>query len=209
MLFMLKPGVAERLEAYVEGGGTLLLTYLSGIVNETNIVFRGGWPGAGLRQMAGVWAEEIDSLVPNPPQRIVAAPGNALGLAGEHPVREYCERVHPEGASVLATYKIDFYAGMPALTVNRFGSGRVYYLAARPAEDAFHDGLVARPRPRAGARAPPGRRAARGRHRPEARGRRAGRSSSSTTCTGEEQALDLGATRLVDVDGRQRRSPGR
>ena len=111
-------------------------------MNETNIVFRGGWPGAGLRRMAGVWSEEIDSLVPNPPQRIVAAPGNALGLAGEHPVREYCERVHPEGASVLATYKSDFYAGMPALTVNRFGSGRVYYLAARPAEDAFHDGLV-------------------------------------------------------------------
>ena len=47
MLFMLKPGVAARLEAFVEGGGTLVLTYLSGIVNETNIVFRGGWPGAG------------------------------------------------------------------------------------------------------------------------------------------------------------------
>ena len=31
----------------------------------------------------------------------------------------------------------------PALTVNRFGAGRVYYLAARPADDAFHDGLVA------------------------------------------------------------------
>ena len=43
---------------------------------------------------------------------------------------------------MLATYKTDFYAGMPALTVNRFGAGRVYYLAARPAEDAFHDGVV-------------------------------------------------------------------
>jgi beta-galactosidase len=31
---------------------------------------------------------------------------------------------------------------MPALTVNRLGAGRVYYLAARPAADAFHDGLV-------------------------------------------------------------------
>jgi beta-galactosidase len=57
-------------------------------------------------------------------------------------VREYCERVHAEGATVLATFKNDFYAGMPALTVNRHGAGRVYYLAARPAGDAFHDGLA-------------------------------------------------------------------
>ena len=105
-------------------------------------MFRGGWPGGGLREAAGIWSEEIDSLLPDPPQRIVAAAGNALGLAGEHPVREYCERVHPEGATVLATYKSDFYAGMPALTVNRHGAGRFYYLAARPAGDAFHDGLA-------------------------------------------------------------------
>jgi beta-galactosidase len=142
MLFMLKPGVAERLEAFVKGGGTLVLTYLSGIVDETNIVFRGGWPGGGLRAMTGIWAEEIDSLYPNPPQRILPAPGNTLGLAGEHPVREYCERIHPEGATVLATFKNDFYAGMPGLTVNRHGAGRVYYLAARPAEDAFLDGFT-------------------------------------------------------------------
>ena len=64
MLFMLKPGVGERLVAFVKGGGTLVLTYLSGIVNETNIVFRGGWPGGGLREAAGIWAEEIDSLLP-------------------------------------------------------------------------------------------------------------------------------------------------
>ncbi len=142
MLFMLKPGVAERLTAFVKAGGTLVLTYLSGIVNETNIVFRGGWPGGGLRALAGIWAEEIDSLGENPRQRIVAAPGNALGLVGAHPVREYCERVHPEGATVLAGFESDFYAGMPALTVNRYGGGHAYYLAARPAEDAFLDGLT-------------------------------------------------------------------
>jgi beta-galactosidase len=198
MLFMLKPGVASRLQAFVEGGGTLVLTYLSGIVNETNIVFRGGWPGGGLRRMAGIWAEEIDSLLPEPPQRIVAAVGNSLGLAGEHPVREYCERVHPEGASVLATYKTDFYAGMPALTLHRFGSGRVYYLAARPADDAFHDGF------------------ARGLVRELGLARNLEvelpegvtvqkRTGGGKTflflhnCTGDEKTLDLGAIRLVDV----------
>jgi len=139
MLFMLKPGVADRLDAFVKGGGTIVLTYLSGVVNETELVLRGGWPGGGLRKLAGIWAEEIDSLYPNSPQRIVPASGNALGLTGEHPVKDYCERVHPEGASVLATYKTDFYAGMPALTVNKYGAGQVYYLAARPTADGMLD----------------------------------------------------------------------
>jgi beta-galactosidase len=147
MLFMLKPGVVERLESFVRNGGTLVLTYLSGVVNETELVLRGGWPGGGLRKLAGIWSEEIDSLYPNPPQRIVPAPGNALRMAGAFPVQDYCERVHPEGATVLATYKNDFYAGMPALTVNRYGAGQVYYLAARPTADgmldAFTRGLVA------------------------------------------------------------------
>ena len=142
MLFMLKPGVADRLDAFVKGGGTLVLTYLSGIVNETELVLRGGWPGGGLRKMAGIWSEEIDSLYPDAVQRIVPSAGNALGLSGEHPVRDYCERVHPEGAAVLATYKTDFYAGMPALTVNAYGAGRVYYLAARPSGDSFLDAFT-------------------------------------------------------------------
>jgi beta-galactosidase len=142
MLFMLKPGVADRLDAFVKGGGTLVLTYLSGIVNETELVLRGGWPGGGLRRMAGIWAEEIDSLYPDAVQQIVPSGGNALGLAGNHPVRDYCERVHPEGAAVLATYKTDFYAGMPALTVNNYGAGRVYYLAARPSGDSFLDAFT-------------------------------------------------------------------
>jgi beta-galactosidase len=143
MLFMLKPGVAERLKAFVQGGGTLLLTYLSGVVGESGLVWRGGLPGDGLRALAGIWAEEIDSLYPNATQRLVPAAGNGLGLGGEHPVRDYCERIHLEGAQALVTYQSDFYAGTPALTRHRQGSGQVYYLAARPAADAFHDALAA------------------------------------------------------------------
>ncbi len=142
MLFLLQPGVVERLRAFVAGGGTLVLTYLSGVEDRNGLVLRGGWPGGGLRELAGVWVEEIDSLYPASRQRIVMKDGNGLGLAGTHPVREYCERVHAEGATVLATYENDFYAGEPCLTVKPTGPGRVYYLAARPAEEAFHDGFA-------------------------------------------------------------------
>ena len=198
MLFMLKPGVAERLRGFVEKGGTLVLTYLSAAVNETNLVFRGGLPGGGLRPVAGIWAEEIDSLLPATSQRIVAAPGNVLGLSGEHMVREYCERIHPEGAGVLATYKTDFYGGSPALTVNSFGAGRCYYLAARPAEDSFHDGFVRGIVRELGL----------ARHLdvqlPEGVTVQKRTGGGKTflflhNCTDQEQALDLGTIRLVDV----------
>ena len=142
MLFLVKPGVVDRLRTFVQAGGTLVLTYLSGIVDESNLALRGGWPGDGLRALAGVWAEEIDALYPGSPQRIVPVTGNGLGLGGEHPVREYCDRMHAESARVLARYKTDFYAGEPCLTVKEHGPGRVYYLGTRPAADAFHDAFA-------------------------------------------------------------------
>ena len=53
--YMLKPGTAERLTAFVNGGGTLVLTFFSGIVDETDLCFLGGAPGP-LRSLTGVWA---------------------------------------------------------------------------------------------------------------------------------------------------------
>jgi beta-galactosidase len=142
MLFMLKPGVTDRLKSFVRGGGTLLITYLSGIVDENNLVLRGGWPGDGLRELTGVWAEEIDSLYPDTAQKMVPVTGNPLGIMGEHAVRDYTDLVNLEGAKALATYAGDAWAGRAALTVNAFGDGKVYYLAARPAGDAFQDTLA-------------------------------------------------------------------
>lgn len=47
-----------------------------------------------------------------------------------------CDIIHAETAKVLATYREDFYAGYPALTVNEFGKGKAYYIASRN-EDIF------------------------------------------------------------------------
>jgi beta-galactosidase len=130
MLYMVRPGVAERLSAFVEAGGTLVLTYWSGIVDENDLCFLGGFPGP-LRKMSGIWAEEIDALVPADRNGIAFVEGNALGLSGEYAAFDLCDLIHLEGAAALATYTTDFYAGRPALTVNPFGQGEVYYMAAR------------------------------------------------------------------------------
>jgi beta-galactosidase len=136
MLYMLRPGVDERIAAFVEAGGTFVATYWTGIVDENDLVFLGGWPGGKLRQVLGIWDEEIDALYENDRNAVVLCVDNALGLAGEYELRDYCALVHPEGATVLATYKADFYAERPALTVNTHGSGKAYYLASNP-DDCF------------------------------------------------------------------------
>jgi beta-galactosidase len=141
MLYMLRPGVAERIEKFVQSGGTFVATYLSGIVNETDLCFLGGFPGP-LRQVLGIWAEETDVFYDHQPQSIVPGDNNPLGLSGEYAVKHYADIIHAEGAEVLATYGHDFYAGQPALTVNRFGQGEAYYLASRN-EDRFLDDFYA------------------------------------------------------------------
>jgi beta-galactosidase len=143
MLYMLRPGVAERLKAFVAAGGTLVTTYWSGLVDEDDLVFLGGWPGGGLREVLGIWDEETDTLTPDERNSVVMSAGNELGLGGTYDARDFFALVHAEGARVLATYGSDFYAGWPALTVNDYGQGQAYYVASRNSEAFLADFLGA------------------------------------------------------------------
>jgi beta-galactosidase len=130
MLYMVREGFAERAEAFVAAGGHLVTTYWSGVVNETDLCHLGGFPGP-LRKLVGIWAEEIDCLDDGERNLVQGLAGNASGLQGPYQVRHLCELIHAESAQVLATYRDDFYAGRPAVTVNRFGKGKAWHVASR------------------------------------------------------------------------------
>jgi beta-galactosidase len=144
MLYMFRPGVAERIEQFVQAGGIFVTSYLSGVVNESDLCFINGYPPA-LRRTLGVYSEEIDALTDQQTGQIVACDGNALGLTGNYSFHQYAELIHTENAHVLAAYASEFYAGYPALTVNRYGKGQAYTIAART-EDRFlqdvYDGIL-------------------------------------------------------------------
>ncbi len=134
MLYMMKPGVADRLKAFVRAGGQLVATYLTGYVDENTLCFLGGFPGDGLGEVFGLYAEEIDTLYPTD-RNAVLLDDAAKPLA----VRDYCEIVKPQGCQVIGQYCDDFYAGTPAVTRNAYGEGSAWYVAARIDDEGMEE----------------------------------------------------------------------
>ncbi|MCI8723683.1 MAG: beta-galactosidase [Ruminococcus sp.] len=130
VLYMVKEGMAKALERYVAEGGTLVTGFMSGIVNESDNVHLGGYPGP-LRALAGIWAEEIDALAPEQSNEILFTDGTkaCCGLL--------CDILHLEGAEEIARYGSNFYAGTPAVTKNAFGKGYTYYVGSVLSEDGL------------------------------------------------------------------------
>lgn len=130
VLYMVKAGMKEALENFVANGGILLTTFMSGIVNESDNVYLGGYPGP-LRNLAGIWAEEIDALAPEQQNLIRFSDQTECACS------LLCDLIHLEGAECIAEYASDFYAGTPAVTRHAFGSGLVYYIGTQLDQSAL------------------------------------------------------------------------
>lgn len=129
LLYMTKSGYDGKLKAYVKQGGTFVTTYFSGIADEHDLVIDGGYPGR-LKDLLGIWVEENDALP--------AGEQNTFSYCGRrHPADLLCDLLHLEGAQSLGMYEEDFYAGMPALTVNEYGKGRAYYVATHSDQEFY------------------------------------------------------------------------
>ena len=133
MLYMVKPGLDEKIRQFVSDGGCFAATCFSGMADENDLIVTGGYPGR-LRDILGIWVEESDAL---PEGR-----ENHFTYKGKrYPARLLCDLSHPEGAQALSAYEEDFYAGMPALTVNRFGAGQAFYMGACSGPEFYRDWL--------------------------------------------------------------------
>lgn len=132
MLYMTDQVTIQNLKEYVKNGGVLVSGYMSGYVNENDLCHLGGFPGGDLKEVFGIWNEEIDSIYPKE-RNHVEYQGNT------YQVRDYFENIHLQGAEALGTYLDDFVEGKPAVTVNSYGKGKAYYIAFRSDERFLHD----------------------------------------------------------------------
>jgi beta-galactosidase len=125
-LYMVSDRAASNLTAYVDSGGTALVTYFSGIVDPDDHVRLGGYP-APWRDLLGLDVEELSPLPPT----------TTVGLSGPltHPGsigRRWQELIRLRGARVLLEIADGPLAGQPAATSHPYGQGNAYYLATSP-----------------------------------------------------------------------------
>jgi beta-galactosidase len=119
-LYLTTSGAADNLTRYVEGGGALVVSYFSGIVDENDTVHAGGYPGA-LREVLGV---EVDEFLP-------LREGGGVRLDDGTAADVWTERVVPTTAEVVLRYADGPAEGEPAVTRNIYGRGQAWYVSTR------------------------------------------------------------------------------
>jgi len=118
-LFLVSDENARAVAEFAEAGGTVLVTWFSGIVDPANTIRTGGFPGA-FRELVGVTSEEFYPLEVD----------ETVRLDNGWRARRWTELMHADGADVVACYASGDVAGHPAVTRRTVGAGSAWYVSA-------------------------------------------------------------------------------
>lgn len=129
-LYLVNDAAIENIKQYVSQGGTLLMNFFSGIVDESEHIRLGGYP-APFRDLLGLWVEEFSPLMRGQSNRIQTSDGASF-TAGF-----WTEVIRPTGADVLAQFTEDYVAHMPVVTRHSFGKGFGFYLGTELDENGL------------------------------------------------------------------------
>jgi len=119
-LYLVDDDVAPVLDSFVRGGGHLVVTYFSGIVDRNDHVRPGGYPGA-FRDLLGVLVEEFTPLLEH--ESVHLDDGGSADV--------WTEDLRLAGAEAVSTYRDGPVAGKPAVTRHHVGDGVAWYIATR------------------------------------------------------------------------------
>ncbi|UFR06327.1 beta-galactosidase [Streptomyces sp. Go40/10] len=123
-LYLMTEAAGNNVREYVENGGTLVVSYFSGIVDEHDAVHDGAYPGV-LRDVLGLTVEEFSPLLKD--ERVSLTGPDGSGLTGD----VWTEFVVPRGAETVWAYADGLTAGRPAVTRHRYGRGTAWYVSTR------------------------------------------------------------------------------
>ncbi len=126
-VFLMSTGTASAVAAVADRGARVVVGHLSGLVDPTNRVVTGGYPGL-LRELLGVHVDEQHPLLD----------GVTVAVEGGLRARDWTERVEADDASVVARYLEGPYAERPAVTRRDVGAtGQAWYVSAAFDDDAL------------------------------------------------------------------------
>jgi beta-galactosidase len=128
--YLLTADAAANLTRYVEGGGTLLVSYFSGIVDEHDAVHAGGFM-APLRDALGVTVEEFLPLREGDSLTVAYDGGRGPdGQSGQTLTGTvWADDLTLAGADVVGTYADGPKPGGAAVTRHRHGAGTGWYVS--------------------------------------------------------------------------------
>ena len=131
MLYLVSATTLERLQRFVEQGGTLVTTYMTGLVDEHDLAYA-GWPEE-LQTIFGLTPAETDTLYPSDRNHV-------MFNGKQYELQEYATVIQVDEAEVVGRYTDDFYRQTPAVTKHRLGQGEAWYIGGR-LEAAFQRDL--------------------------------------------------------------------
>jgi len=123
--YLMPSELEHKYKAYVSNGGTLVLDMRAGVKDEDNICrTEAPLPGKILSEVLGLEIPEYDCLRDTTVQIL----WDGVRYEGE----KWSDIIELKGTCPLAVYDSEFYAGTPAITVNRYGDGKAYYIGTEP-----------------------------------------------------------------------------
>ena len=122
-LFLVRDGLAERVQSAVSAGASFVTGTLSGRVDVDDQAFLNDTPGP-FAELCGVRVDETDALPPDQSNAVVTADGTRYGCSLVY------DLVQTTTAEVIGRYAEDFYAGTAVITRRQVEQGQAWYVGS-------------------------------------------------------------------------------
>ncbi|HEV7956543.1 MAG: beta-galactosidase [Microbacteriaceae bacterium] len=119
-LYLIDQAGADSIRSYVKGGGRLLVSYFSGIVDENDAVHDGPYPGA----IADVLGIRIEEFLPFYAHQVATLDDGSTATV-------WADDLALVTADAVVSFVDGPASGIPAITRNAFGEGSAWYVATR------------------------------------------------------------------------------
>jgi len=128
-LYLTDDDTLDWLRDYALAGGHLILGPRTGYADQEARARTDRMP-ARLADTAGVWYDEFSNI--HAPIEVTAAEPGTFTIPDDAAATRWVDGLHPDGATVLATYRHRHFGRWPAITTRATGNGRITHVGTVP-----------------------------------------------------------------------------